>query len=65
MSADDVKTMTYTFVVNTEHGRRVYTGHVSSRSPSTITMLLTTPYDMAGRVVRISVQDVISEHLAA
>lgn len=65
MSADDVKTMTYTFVVNTEHGRRVYTGRVSSRSPSTITMLLTTPYDLAGRVVRISVQDVISEHLAA
>lgn len=65
MSADDVKTMTYTFVVNTELGRRVYTGRVSSRSPSTITMLLTTPYDLAGRVVRISVQDVISEHLAA
>lgn len=65
MSADDVKTMTYTFVVNTELGQRVYTGRVSSRSPSTITMLLTTPYDLAGRVVRISVQDVISEHLAA
>lgn len=65
MSADDVKTMTHTFVVNTELGQRVYTGRVSSRSPSTITMLLTTPYDLAGRVVRIAVQDVISEHLAA
>lgn len=65
MPADEVKTMTHTFVVRTEHGNRVYTGHVSSRSPSTITLLLTSPYDAAGRVVRISVQDVISEQLAA
>lgn len=65
MPADEVKTMTYTFVVHTEHGNRVYTGHVSSRSPSTITLLLTSPYDTAGRVVTIPVQDVISEQLAA
>lgn len=65
MCADDTKTMTYTFVVQTEHGQRVYTGHVSSRSPSTITVLLTTPYDVAGRVVKISVEDVIFEQQAA
>lgn len=65
MCADEVKTMTYTFVVQTEHGQRVYTGHVSSRSPSTITLLLTTPYDLAGRVEKISVSDVISEQRAA
>ncbi|HSJ28176.1 MAG TPA: hypothetical protein VLB67_08175 [Acidimicrobiia bacterium] len=57
--------MTHTFVVDTEHGQRVYTGHVSSRSPSTITLLLTTPYGVAGRVITISVADVISEHQAA
>lgn len=65
MCADEVKAMTYTFVVQTEDGQRVYTGHVSSRSPSTITVLLTTPYDVAGRVVKISVSDVISEQRAA
>ena len=65
MCADEVKTMTYTFLVQASDGQRVYTGHVSSRSPSTITMLLTTPYDVAGRVVKISVADVISEQRAA
>lgn len=60
-----VKAMIHTFIVTTEHGQRIYTGHVSSRSPSTIAMLLTTPYDQAGRVVRIQTDDVISEHQAA
>lgn len=65
MCADEVKAMTYTFVVQTEDGQRAYTGRVSSRSPSTITLLLTTPYEVAGRVVKISVSDVISEQRAA
>ena len=65
MSADEVKAMIHTFSVTTEHGQRIYTGHVSSRSPSTITMLLTTPYDQAGRVVTIPTTDVVSEHRAA
>jgi hypothetical protein len=65
MSTDEMKAMTYTFLVNTQHGQRAYTGHVSSRSPSTITLLLTSPYAVAGRVVTIAVGDVISEHLAA
>ncbi|MEX2654794.1 MAG: hypothetical protein WD532_07175 [Acidimicrobiia bacterium] len=65
MQTDEVKTLTHTFVVRTEHGNRTYTGHVSSRSPSTITLLLTSPYDAAGRVVKIAVQDVISEQVAA
>lgn len=65
MSADDGKTMTYTFVVRTDDGERIYTGRVSSRSPSTITLLLTTPYEVAGRVVKIPVEDVISEQQAA
>lgn len=57
--------MTHTFVVRTDHGTRTYTGHVSSRRSSTITLLLTAPYDAAGRVVEIDVADVISEHRAA
>lgn len=65
MSADEVNAMFHTVIVTTEHGQRIYTGHVSSRSPSTITMLLTTPYDQAGRVVTIRTNDVISEHQAA
>ncbi|MDX1447487.1 MAG: hypothetical protein R3246_00355 [Acidimicrobiia bacterium] len=65
MCADEVKAMTYTFVVRSDHGQRTYTGRVSSRSPSTITLLLTTPYDVAGRVVKIAVEDVISEQRAA
>jgi hypothetical protein len=65
MRADEVKAMTHTFVVQTDEGERVYTGHVSSRSPSTITLLLTVPYAVAGRVVTLSTADVVSEHLAA
>ncbi len=57
--------MTQTLVVRTEDGERVYTGHVSSRSPATIVLLLTAPYDLAGRIVQVPVADVISEHLAA
>ena len=57
--------MIHTFVVATDHGDRVYTGHVSSRSPSTITLLLTSPYDAAGRVVKVAISDVISEQIAA
>jgi len=60
-----MQNMISTFVVNTDHGVHTYTGHVSSRSPSTITMLLTTPYDLAGRIVRFPVEDVISERRAA
>lgn len=65
MSADEMKRMIHTFVVATDQGERVYTGHVSSRSPSTITLLLTAPYDAAGRVVRLATSDVISERIAA
>lgn len=65
MSADEVKRMVHTFVVRTEQGDRIYTGHVSSRSPSTIAVMLTQPYEVAGRVVRFSVADVVSERLAA
>jgi len=65
VSADEVNAMIHIFSVTTEHGQRIYTGHVSSRSPSTITMLLTTPYDQAGRVVTIPTDHVISEHRAA
>jgi len=57
--------MTHTFAVTTEHGPRFYTGHVASRSPSTIKILLTSPYEAAGRVVEIAVEDVVSEHRAA
>lgn len=57
--------MTHTFVVRTEHGTRTYTGHVSSRRSSTITLLLTAPYEAAGRVVEIDAADVVSESLAA
>lgn len=57
--------MIHTFHVASDQGERVYTGHVSSRSPSTITLLLTAPYDAAGRVVKVAISDVISEKIAA
>ena len=65
MSADEKERMIHTLIVTTDHGERVYTGHVSSRSPSTITLLLTAPYDAAGRVVKVATCDVISEQVAA
>jgi len=62
---DMKKTMISTFVVRQEHGEREYTGHVSSRSPHTIVVLLTKPYSAAGQVVKIPTCDVISEQNAA
>jgi hypothetical protein len=57
--------MIHTFVVRIGNTHRSYTGKVCMRSRSTISLLLTTPYDMAGRIVRIPVADVVTECHAA
>lgn len=61
----DEHTMIVTVTVETEVGHRAYTGHVVCRGPSTMEMLLTDPYSMAGRTVQFPLTSVVSEDALA
>jgi hypothetical protein len=53
--------MVVTFITRAEDGFRTYTGHVVSRGPTTIVVLLTEPFSMAGRSVQFHINDVVEE----
>ena len=53
--------MVVTFITRSAEGFRTYTGHVVSRGPTTIVMLLTEPFNMAGRSVQFHIDDVVEE----
>ena len=53
--------MVVTFITKDQEGFHTYTGHVVSRGPSTIVVLLTEPFSMAGRSVQLVVDEVIDE----
>ena len=53
--------MTVTVRIQTDTGERSYTGHVVCRGPSTMEMLLTEPFSMAGRTVQFPLTDIVSE----
>lgn len=53
--------MVVTFITKDREGFHTYTGHVVSRGPTTIVMLLTEPFSMAGRSVKFHVEDVVEE----
>ncbi len=53
--------MVVTFITQAADGLRTYTGHVVSRGPTTIVMLLTEPFNMAGRSVQFHIDDVVEE----
>lgn len=53
--------MIVTFVTEDPDGLHIYTGHVVSRGPSTIVVLLTEPFGLAGRSVQFPISEVVSE----
>ena len=53
--------MMVTVAIATATGPRAYTGHIVCRGPSTMEMLLTDPFPMAGRTVQFPLTSVVSE----
>lgn len=55
--------MVVTFITQDVEGFHTYTGHVVSRGPRTIVVLLTEPFDLAGRSVQFRISDVVEENV--
>jgi hypothetical protein len=55
--------MIVTFITEDREGFHTYTGHVVSRGPSTIVVLLTEPFGLAGRSVQFPIAEVVSEQV--
>jgi hypothetical protein len=53
--------MVVTFITRDGDGFHTYTGHVVSRGPTTIVMLLTDPFSQAGRSVQFPISSVVEE----
>ncbi|HWB88072.1 MAG TPA: hypothetical protein VG872_02575 [Acidimicrobiia bacterium] len=54
-------TMIVTFITQDPDGFHTYTGHVVSRGPTTIVVMLTEPFGLAGRSVQFPISAVVSE----
>ncbi len=53
--------MVLTFITRNRDGLHTYTGHVVCRGPSTIVLLLTEPFGLAGRSVQFPISEVVEE----
>jgi hypothetical protein len=53
--------MIVTFITEDQEGFHTYTGHIVSRGPTTIVVLLTEPFSIAGRSVQFPITEVVSE----
>jgi hypothetical protein len=53
--------MVVTFITEDGEGFHTYTGHVVSRGPTTIVVMLTEPFSMAGRSVQFPITSVVEE----
>jgi len=53
--------MVVTFITQDNDGFHTYTGHVVSRGPTTIVVLLTEPFSRAGRSVQFPISAVVQE----
>lgn len=53
--------MVVTFITQDPEGFHTYTGHVVSRGPTTIMVLLTEPFSLAGRSVQFPITAVVEE----
>lgn len=53
--------MDVTFITKDSDGFHTYTGHVVSRGPTTIVVLLTEPFSVAGRSVQFPIDSVVEE----
>ena len=57
--------MVVTFITQDQDGFHTYTGHVVSRGPSTIVVMLTEPFSMAGRSVHVPMTAVVEEKVVS
>lgn len=57
--------MVVTFITEDRDGFHTYTGHVVSRGPTTIVLLLTEPFNLAGRSVQFHVDQVVEEKVVS
>jgi hypothetical protein len=57
--------MVVTFITQDQDGFHTYTGHVVSRGPSTIVVMLTEPFSMAGRSVQFPMKAVVEEKVVS
>lgn len=55
--------MVVTFITQDNDGFRTYTGHVVSRGPTTIVVMLTEPFSQAGRSVQFPISAVVEERV--
>ncbi len=53
--------MVVTFITEDQDGFHTFTGHVVSRGPTTIVVMLTEPFSVAGRSVQFPITNVIEE----
>lgn len=53
--------MVVTFITQDPDGFHTYTGHVVSRGPATIVVMLTEPFSLAGRSVHFPISSVVEE----
>lgn len=53
--------MVVTFITRNGDGFHTYTGHVICRGPTTIVLLLTEPFNVAGRSVQFRISEVVEE----
>jgi hypothetical protein len=57
--------MVVTFITRNGDVFHTYTGHVICRGPSTIVVLLTEPFSVAGRSVQFPIAEVIEEKVVS
>ncbi len=57
--------MVVTFITEDRDGLHTYTGHVICRGPSTVVMLLTEPFSLAGRSVQFPLDDIVEEKVVS
>jgi len=57
--------MVVTFITEDQEGFHTYTGHVVSRGPTTIVVMLTEPFNMAGRSVQFAMAAVVEEKVVS
>ena len=57
--------MVVTFITQDQDGLHTYTGHVVSRGPTTIVLLMTEPFGIAGRTVTFPIDSVVEEKVVS
>jgi len=57
--------MVVTFITQDQDGFHTFTGHVVSRGPATIVVMLTEPFNMAGRSVQFPMKAVVEEKVVS